>query len=74
MTTLPHRKGPELRKASGSFCKPESMTPEERKRLHEIYEQIATEEDPVIFNKLLRELNKLLDQENERIHPDHTVN
>ena len=74
MTALPHRKGPELRKASGSFCKPESMTPEERKRMNEICAQIATEEDPETFNKLLRELNKLLEQEHKRIHPDHTVN
>jgi hypothetical protein len=49
------------------------MTPEERKRLYEIYEH-ATEEDPETFNKLLRELNKLLDQEHKRTHPDHTVN
>jgi hypothetical protein len=47
------------------------MTPEERKRLYEIYEQIATEQDPETFNNLLRELNKLLEQEHERIRPDH---
>jgi hypothetical protein len=50
------------------------MTPEERKRMNEICAQIATEEDPETFNKLLRELNKLLEQEHKRIHPDHTVN
>ncbi len=50
------------------------MTPEERKRLYEIYDQIATEQDPETFTELLRELNKLLEQEHARIDPDHTVN
>jgi len=44
------------------------MTPEERKRMNEICGQLATEEDPETFDKLLRELNELLEQKHESIH------
>jgi hypothetical protein len=50
------------------------MTPEEQERMFKLCRQIATEEDPETFDKLVRELNELLDQRHERIHPDHKPN
>ncbi len=50
------------------------MTPEERKRMNEICAQLAAEEDPEIFDRLVKELNDLLEEKHERIHPDHWAN
>jgi hypothetical protein len=36
--------------------------------------ETATEEDPETFDRLVRELNDLLEQKHERIHPDHKPN
>jgi hypothetical protein len=47
------------------------MTPKERERMNEICSQIATEKDPETFDNLVRELNDLLEQKHERIHPEH---
>jgi hypothetical protein len=45
------------------------MTPEERARMKEICEQIATENAPETFDNLVRELNELLEHKHELIHP-----
>ena len=50
------------------------MTPEEQQRMNEICAKIVTEKDPAIFDKLVKELNDLLEQKHERIHPDHHPN
>lgn len=53
-----------------------AMTPKELQRMHEVCEQLATEQDPQTFdalvrelNALVKELNDLLEQKYERIHP-----
>lgn len=40
----------------------------------ELCSQIAVEQDPLIFDKLVRELNDLLELKHERIHPEHQSN
>jgi hypothetical protein len=50
------------------------MTPEETERMNQLCAQIKTEKDPQKFDALVRELNDLLEQKHERIHPDHKPN
>lgn len=47
------------------------MTPEESDRMNELCAKIATEKDGPVFDKLVRELNDLLEKKHERVHPDH---
>ena len=49
------------------------MTPEEREKMHMLCQRIATEKDPATFDKLVKELNDLLEVKHERIHPEHKV-
>lgn len=48
------------------------MTPEERQRMDSLCKRIAVEKDPGTFDQLVKELNDLLEQKHERIHPEHT--
>ena len=47
------------------------MTPDEREQMHILCQRIATEKDPEKFDRLVRELNALLEQKHDRIHPEH---
>lgn len=47
------------------------MTPEERERMEELCKQIATEKDPETFDRLVLELNELIEVKHQRIHPEH---
>ncbi len=47
------------------------MTPEERERMNRICLRIQTEQDPKVFDQLVRELNDLLEEKHARIHPEH---
>ena len=47
------------------------MKPEERERLNWICARICEEQDPKIFDELVRELNGLLEAKHDRIHPEH---
>jgi len=47
------------------------MTPEEREKMNEICKRIQTEKNPEVFDKMVRELNDLLEIKHERIHPEH---
>ena len=39
--------------------------------MEELCKQIAIEKDPETFDKLLRDLNDLLELKHQRIHPGH---
>ncbi|MGH9495317.1 MAG: hypothetical protein ACRD3B_09990 [Candidatus Sulfotelmatobacter sp.] len=39
--------------------------------MNQLCRQIAVEKDPATFDKLVRELNDLLELKHERIHPEH---
>jgi hypothetical protein len=43
------------------------MTPEERTRMQEICGKLATEKDPATYDKLVKELDNLLELQYERI-------
>jgi hypothetical protein len=45
------------------------MTPDEREKMHILCQRIAVENDPDNFNKLIRELNELLDGKYARLRP-----
>lgn len=47
------------------------MTPDERESTAILCERIATEQDPEKFDKLVEELNDLLELKHKRIHPEH---
>jgi len=47
------------------------MTPEEREKMNEICKRIQNEKNPEAFDKMVRELNDLLEIKHERIHPEH---
>jgi hypothetical protein len=47
------------------------MTPDERERMAILCERIATAQDPDQFDKLVEELNDLLELKHARIHPEH---
>ena len=47
------------------------MTPDERERMAHLCQQIATEHNPQTFDRLVRELNDLIELMHGRIHPDH---
>jgi hypothetical protein len=47
------------------------MTPEERERMDRICRQIQIEKDPQVFDRLVEELNDLLELKHARIHPEH---
>jgi hypothetical protein len=48
-------------------CREDPMTPEERERMQFLCEQIAKEEDPEKFTKLVQELNDLLEHKVKRV-------
>ncbi|HEX3819367.1 MAG TPA: hypothetical protein VHW45_03510 [Candidatus Sulfotelmatobacter sp.] len=50
------------------------MTPDEREKMHILCERIATEKDPKTFDKLVKELNDLLEQKHERVYSGHRHN
>ena len=43
------------------------MTPEQNERLNQLCSQIAREQDHVRFHRLVRELNELLDEKDQRL-------
>ena len=43
------------------------MTPDERERMQLLCEQIAKEENPEVFTKLVQELNDLLEHKVQRL-------
>jgi hypothetical protein len=48
------------------------MTPEEeREKMTDLCKRIQTEENPEIFDHLVQQLNDLLENKHERIHPEH---
>ena len=47
------------------------MTPDEIVQLKKLADQIITEKDPATFNKLVLELNELLEAKHQRIDPGH---
>jgi len=47
------------------------MTPDERERMAILCQRIATEQNPESFDKLVQELNDLLEIKHRRIHPEH---
>ena len=47
------------------------MTPEEREEMNSLCVRIQTERDPKVFDELVRQLNDLIGQKYERIHPEH---
>lgn len=49
------------------------MTPEERERLNELCRKVQQEQDPGKFDESVRELNELLEQKHETIHPEQRV-
>jgi hypothetical protein len=51
-----------------------AMTPEERKQMLLLCGRIAEEKSGPEFDKLLRELNDLLEIKHKRIHPAHKPN
>jgi hypothetical protein len=46
------------------------MTPDEREQINYLCKRIESEQDPVTFNRLVEELNDLLEAKRSRIHPD----
>lgn len=56
----------------GQFRFPEAaVTSEERARMEELCRRIAIERDPETFDRLVAELNDLLELKHQRIHPEH---
>jgi hypothetical protein len=49
------------------------MTPEERERMNLLCLRIQDEKDPQTFDRLVRELNELLEVKHGRIHPEHNT-
>lgn len=47
------------------------MTPGERERMNELCRRVQQEKDPKKFDQAVRELNDMLEQKHERIHPEH---
>ena len=47
------------------------MNSEERTRLEWLVRQVQEEQDPIKFDLYVRELNDLLEQKHQRIHPEH---
>ena len=47
------------------------MTSAERERMEYLCGRIAVEKAPEEFDKLVRELNDLLELKHQRIHPEH---
>jgi hypothetical protein len=47
------------------------MTPEEREKMDELCRRLAAEQNPEVFDRLVKELNELLDEKHTRIHPEH---
>lgn len=46
------------------------MTPEERALMYDLAKRIAEEKDPATFNKLIVQLNDLLERKEERLESD----
>ncbi len=49
------------------------MTPEERQRMNWLCTRIQEEKDPNTFDQLVHELNDLIADKHERIHPEHKI-
>jgi hypothetical protein len=49
------------------------MTPEERDRMGYLCKQIEVETDPETFDRIVNELNDLLELEHDRVHPEPTT-
>ena len=47
------------------------MTPEEREQINYLCKRIESEQDAVTFDRLVKELNDLLEAKHSRIHPEH---
>lgn len=47
------------------------MTPEEQEKLNELCRRVIAEKDPKVFDKLVKEMNDMLEKKYERIHPEH---
>jgi hypothetical protein len=47
------------------------MTSEETEQMNELCKQIQLEKDPKTFDRLVKELNDLIEIKHERIHPEH---
>jgi len=45
------------------------MTPQERQKMNQLCILIQTEQNPEEFDRLVRELNDLIAQKSQRIHP-----
>ena len=43
----------------------------QRERMNELCTRIADEQDPQTFDRLVVELNDLLEDKHKRIHPEH---
>jgi len=39
--------------------------------MNNLRQKIATEKDPHVFDKLVKELNDLIEKKHERINPEH---
>jgi hypothetical protein len=50
------------------------MTPEERERLDWLCTRIQEEQDPKIFDNLIRALSELLERKHECFRPEHKTN
>ena len=49
------------------------MTPDEREQINYLCKRIESEQDPIAFERLLRELNDLLETKQSRLRPEHRV-
>jgi len=47
------------------------MTPDEREQINYLCKRIESEQDPVTFDRLVKELSDLLEVKHSRIHPEH---
>jgi hypothetical protein len=45
------------------------MTPEEQEKMNELCKQIQVEKNPEIFDRLVRDLNDLIETKHERLRP-----
>ena len=50
------------------------MTPDEKDRMNELCKQIVIEKDPATFDRLVSELNDLLEMKSKRIRPGEEAN
>ena len=50
-----------------------AMTPGEREKMDELCRRLAAEQNPEVFDRLVKELNELLEEKHTRIHPEHKI-